>query len=311
MMLYKIMEKLESGRENNTFKRIDSDHPIDIYVGYNDKNEPTLAIIGKGSIKSNVESTKYVEVSVNNKDKHNTTLSFSLLDLSMSIIFYKLCEDLIESSRNIKKENALFFMLDRWNNWRQMFNKKSISILSSNQITGLLGELIVLHRYMIPKYGLAVAIQSWMGPDMSHKDYELLDTWYEVKTIHSSSLSVKISSIEQLDSKNIGHLIIVKLEKTNKNAYGSLNLNSYINTIEKHITDFSLLTLFRKKLSLIGYFPDNEYDECNFFFVSMNKYVVNSEFPKIEKESLYNGIIKISYEILINSIEEFMEEGIS
>ena len=37
--------------------------------------------------------------------------------------------------------------------------------------------------------------------------------------------------------------------------------------------------------------------------------MVNKEFPKVTKDSLKDGIVRVSYEIALNSIEKYMIEG--
>ena len=46
---------------------------------------------------------------------------------------------------------------------------------------GLIGELLFLRDEMIPTKGLDAALESWMGPEKTHKDFSYDNDWYEVK----------------------------------------------------------------------------------------------------------------------------------
>lgn len=303
-----VKDKFENEKKTRTFRRIDGEHQLDIFLGYNEEGKPTMIII-VGEKEVTIESSRSIEVKLFKRDDSRLSISFSLLDISMEAIFYKFCEDIIESSRNINKLNALNYIVGRWNSWRLMFKKNAHELLNENQISGLLGELIFLKDYMIPKYGESVAIKSWMGPEKSHKDFEVEDTWYEVKTIRNGALTIKISSVEQLDSENLGYLNVVILEKTNEKCRESVSLNSYINRLQEMLDEFENELIFRNKLGQAGYCYDEEYDRYNYRFIENKRYTVNENFPRIKKENLPNAIVKASYDILINEIQEYIEMG--
>lgn len=303
-----VKDKFENEKETKTFRRIDDEHQLDIFLGYNEESKPTMIIMVTGK-EVNIESSRSIEVKLFKKDDSRLNISFSLLDVSMEAIFYKFCEDIIESSRNINKSNALNYIIGRWDCWKLMFKKNTNDLLNENQICGLLGELIFLKEYMIPKYGESVAIKSWMGPEKSHKDFEVEDTWYEVKTIKSGALTIKISSVEQLDSENLGHLNIVVLDKTNEKCSESLSLNSYVNKLQEMLDEFENELIFRNKLGHADYCYDEEYDKYNYKFIQNKRYDVDEKFPRIKKEDLGNAIVKASYDILINEIYEYIEMG--
>ncbi|QES75846.1 PD-(D/E)XK motif protein [Clostridium diolis] len=303
-----VKAKFENEKKTRTFRRIDDEHQLDIFLGYNEEGKPTMIII-VGEKEVTIESSRSIEVKLFKRDDSRLSISFSLLDISMEAIFYKFCEDIIESSRSINKLNALNYIVGRWNSWRLMFKKNANELLNENQISGLLGELIFLKEYMIPKYGESVAIKSWMGPEKSHKDFEVEDTWYEIKTIRSGALTIKISSVEQLDSESLGHLNVVILEKTNEKCRESVSLNNYINGLQEMLDEFENELIFRNKLGQVGYCYDEEYDKYNYRFIENKRYAVNENFPRIEKENLPNAIVKASYDILINEIQEYIEMG--
>ena len=307
-MIEDLKEKFELGRKNKTTRRVDEIHPLDIFVGYNEDGFPRMVITDIGHIKK-IESSKSIDVKIYRKSSGQVSICFDLLNQSVYSLFLTFCSDMIDSTRNIKKQNIIDFITRSWDMWRTMFKKPYSNFLTENQIKGLIGELIFLKSYMIPKYGEVLAVESWMGPSMLHKDYEINNTWYELKSINSSSLTVKISSVEQLDSQEIGQLVIVKMDKTNSQVEASVTLNRLVNEIKYLIKDFDTKIKFTYKLSEMGYYSDEEYNSYNYKILDIDRYMVNKEFPKVTKDSLKDGIVRVSYEIALNSIEKYMIEG--
>lgn len=303
-----LESKFKLGKEKQGFILINQNSNISIFVGYIDKN-PTMVISGKGNPK-NVDSSKYISVKLFKKSVNEIRIAFTLLDLNMYNIFLKFCSDVIERTNDINKDYNLEFIIRLWNDWRLVFKKASNNLLSENEIVGLLGELIFLKEYAIPNWGEKIAIESWMGPEKLHKDFELEKTWYEIKVTKSSSLTVKISSLEQLESNIEGHLVIINLDKTSPTNLNKININKYIQYIKDEINDFNIKLRFLDKLNHIGYYMDEEYDKYNYKLNLKKLYRVTNSFPKIRREDLRDGIVKLSYEILISSIEEYLEEGI-
>lgn len=301
-----IKEKIESEKQTNTFRRVNDNHPLDIFLGYNDRNNPTMVITTLGKVNT-VESSQCINIEIFQLTSSEVRISFSLLDRDKEAIFYKFCEDIIESTEEINTRKALSFIISRWNKWKSMFKKSRGELLSEKQIQGLIGELIFLERYMIPRYGQYKAIEAWNGPSKSHKDFEIEHTWYEVKTVKQGAITVKISSIEQLDSNDDGNLEVIVLEKTNEQVSNGVCLNKLIENIGNSITVFGVYIKFYEKLSQIGYFYDEEYNQFIYRFIKNNTYIVNASFPRICKNDLPEGIVKISYDILLEDIRKYLQ----
>ena len=123
-------------------------------------------------------------------------------------IFYKFCDDLVESTRAIFEESmGMSFVCKRYNSWKKLFYNLNKTTLSESQQMGLIGELLFLKNDMFKNYTIEEAINSWSGCDKTHKDFSIGDDWYEIKSSASNSLTIKISSLEQLDSETDGILL--------------------------------------------------------------------------------------------------------
>lgn len=300
-----IMDKIENEKSTKTYRRVDEEHPVDIYLGYSEENFPSMSISLEGRpIKIN--SSNSIQVQLRKKSENSVNLTFNLLDKDKVTIFYKFCEDIIESTRNAKCPSYLAYIIARWNKWRVMFKRQNTELLTENQVAGLIGELLFLRDYMIITYGKEEALISWTGPSKSHKDYEIKNTWYEIKTVRQGASKVKISSIEQLDSDVEGSLVVYSLEATNENVEGCISLNSLVNQLFTIFEEFELLSLFQSKLIEVGYSYEEEYDSYNYKFIRRNIYEVKDGFPRISENDLIDGVVSVSYDISLINIKKFL-----
>lgn len=300
-----IKEKFNVEKENKTFRRVNERHPLDIFIGYNEKNNPTMIISVEGKERV-IQSSQAIQVNLYKVNSREIRIAFSLLDKDKETIFYKFCEDMIDSTISISNQKAFEFVIARWNKWRFMFKKPSEDLLTENQVIGLMGELLFLNNYMFNKYGVEKSLISWQGPSKNHKDFEIENTWYEVKAVKQAALTVKISSVEQLDSNLEGYLEVIFLDKTNKEYINAISLNKLVEQIGYKISSFEAYKIFTHKLAEVGYFYDEEYDKYIYKFIRRNTYLVNNEFPKVKADDLKEGIVKVSYDILLKDINRFM-----
>lgn len=307
-MYEEIKEKFEILKNYKGYIRINSTHPIDIYLGLNELNQKSFVIITSGELE-NIESSKLINTIIRKREDGRIYISFELLDNNMSDLFYKFCLDIIESTKNISESKMVSFINQRWNDWVNLFKNPISTILGEKEIKGLLGELVFLNEYMFQNYSIDDGLNSWMGPDLAHKDFEIENTWYEVKTVSQNSLTVKVSSIEQLDSNNQGMLVIIRLEPTNVKKSDYITLNQYVESIKKKLSVKQLL-LFERKLSGANYNYEEEYDKYIYYVQEMELYIVDEKFPRISKKIIPSEIVRVSYEIAIDSIRNFEKKVI-
>lgn len=301
-----LLEKFELGKQNKTYLRIDPCYNVDIFIGYDDDGRMSLAIIEKGKEVS-VKSTNLIEETQGIRKDGKLQLKFSLLDSSYKPMFLKVCRDIIEYCCQKGKGKAISAASERWKYWREVFDSKKGNILSENEIKGLLGELVVLNEHFMNEYDERTAVSAWMGPLMGHKDFEINETWYEVKTVNQNASEVHISSLEQLESPVEGHLIVVQMEKTNEVNKLAINLNDYVSLIENKITDSNLKEEFWNRLTNVGYEYDEEYKKHNFVFYAKTYYTVKDDFPRLTRANMNRKISSAEYSISLDGIEEFKE----
>ena len=302
-----IEKKFELGKKNRTYRRIDPEFNVDIFLGYNDDGKMSLVISEPGR-ETTVKSSKFIDVSMKRREDGKLVLSFDLLDDSYKSMFFIFCKDIIVTCEKAGASMAISSAVLRWKYWKNLFGYRKQSILDNSSIKGLLGELIQLRDFFIPRFGSDKAVASWMGPLLGHKDFEINDTWYEVKSVAENALQVNISSLEQLESESDGHLFVVRLEDTSSVSRNSINLNTVVVQIIDLIDDPDTFNMFSERLNNMGFEPDEEYDKYNYVYKGTEMYQVNEDFPRLRRRNVDEAIGNVKYTLLLNAISNHREK---
>lgn len=293
---------------SNTYQRVDSTHPLDLYIGIDSIYRWSLLLIGNISHAPEITSSNILTVETRIRPDNRWTITISLTDNNYQDLFIVFCEDIINSSMQLLDKNmALLFVIHRYNKWRAMFSGIRKAFLTPIQIKGLLGEMYFLKTFLIPKYGNPKAALSWTGPRFLPQDFIIDDTWYEIKTISSNQPVVQISSIEQLDCQVQGFLVIIHADKTSSTKTNKLSLNSlYYDLLSLLQTDEDKIA-FSNMLMKYGYIPRKEYESSEYLFDVKDTqiYLVNKDFPCLRRFQIPAGIIDAKYHISVNSIKKY------
>lgn len=301
-----LQEKFDRGAQNNTYQRIDAEYKVNVFLGYNDDGQMSMVITEPGR-ENVVKSSKIIDVKLKRREDGRMALSFDLLDGTYKSMFLIFCKDMINICELAGSNMAISNALTRWKYWKEMFGKKKQNILDKMEIKGLIGELLELRDHFMKEWDQTTAIASWMGPLLGHKDFEIEDTWYEVKSVTENAIQVKISSLEQLDSENDGHLVVVRLEDTSTVSSNAINLNDLVTEIATSIDDPTNIDLFFNRLDNMGYAFDDEYYNFCFIYKGIEYYTVSDKFPRLMRSSVDPSIGNASYTILLNGVREFRE----
>ena len=290
----------------DTFTRVKPSQNLDIYRGVDALGRNALLLITSSS-PIPAKSSKSIEVGSGQRTDGKFSLMFSLRDARYEDMFDCFCKDIISSSdiQAVADRNAYAFFVNRYNKWAALFEKAPNDILSPSVIKGLIGEILVLKNILIPQLGEVSALEAWMGPLLSPKDFIFEKSWVEVKTISSPVESIQISSIEQLDSTNDGQIVIVRLDSSNLADPDSISINGLFDEMVGLLQNPVARNLFEEKLLVIGYCFNRLYDNVRFSFKKMELYKVTPDFPAIKRESIPPAILQAEYNISIPAIEKF------
>lgn len=227
-------------------------------------------------------------------------LRFSLEQDELIGCFSAFCEDLAEASAQVADDGAVYKVLAaRFQAWKKLF-KADHTQLSEAEIMGLIGELLYLRDVAIPAWGAGEALDSWTGPDCSHKDFSHGDDWAEVKTRPAGKASVRISSIEQLDSDRVGELHVYCLDKMSP-TYNGLTLNAMVKNIARMVGE-GLKDLLLSKLEAAGYDFNPAYDNYVYALTEKDVYRVDDTFPRLRRDALPAAILRAQYDLALSEI---------
>ncbi len=301
-------ETFELAQGIDSFRRVDESHPLDIYLGKDSSARTSMLLISKVE-PMQIYSSHIIGITIGKRADGAWALSFSLLDNQFQDMFFHFCDDIVNSTRDIKdKTLGTNFICLRYIKWQEMLKKNSTGLLSFSEIKGLIGELVFLKTFMFEKYGKTLALESWIGPDKADQDFVCKDSWYEVKATVSGATSIKISSIEQLDTNSDGELVIIYLDKTSVANPKRITLNGIVNEIELDLENGEQRRMLGDILIRQGYVHRSEYDEYGFVCASKASYIVNNDFPALRKKDVPNAVETATYTLSLATIQDFLKE---
>ena len=300
----------ESITEKDVFKRVDGTHPLDLYVGIDDMARWTMLLICPSRPK-HLSSSKMICGKIGQRKDGRWSVSLSLIDDTYRDMFVLFCSDIIDSSRSIQnKDNGTRFIIRRYEEWKRMLANSKGELLSSEEIKGLLGEMYILDTELMDRYGPEEAALSWTGPEFAHQDFIIRDTWYEVKTVSTGKDTVNISSIEQLDCMNQGHVIVVFADKTSLTNERLINLNMIYNRLLSKLLNDDVKESFSNMLLRYGYYPRPEYEDADYTFEikDVQHYLVDEGFPCLRKSEMPASVVKAEYYLSLPAIQNYRED---
>lgn len=292
------------GFEQGFFKRVGAVPELNTYVGKDDKSRYAFKFKGQ-YVPTRIFGSEVISVEQYEEDS-SYSLLFSLEREELLERFCTFCQDLLSSVDGIANQAEGYRAIcNRYASWKRLF-KPNHGDMTEPEIMGLIGEMLFLKNEMIPAYGTDKAIDSWMGPEKTNKDFSVDNVWYEVKAVSAGKDSVHISSIEQLDSDAIGYLAVYKLEKMSP-GYDGVKLSSLANEIMTLVSNDFYKEMFAGKLMSYGFDWSSDYDNFVYSQSSFAKYVVSEGFPRISRSSIALPIVKVQYELILSNIDKYKQ----
>jgi hypothetical protein len=191
-----------------------------------------------------------------------------------------------------------------WENWRELLGNKKVD----RTVHGVLGELVSLYyiKKNLDPHNL-ISIDNWVGPSGATIDIRGTNRNYEVKSsIIKYNNIVTISGQFQLQmDTNPLSMIFVRLEniQTNYNENGDLiNIDIMIEKLSDLGIDKEELEFILIKLG----FKNNSLDRKKLFrFLEAREYIVNRDFPRLNKRNLSNfeHVLQVIFKIDLTGLE--------
>lgn len=290
------------GFQSESFIRVGENQSLNLYIGKDDKGNYAFEYRGRCTPTKIVGSGV---IAVNQGKRGDlVVLRFALINSELLEYFCTFCQDLLDSTLGISDDDAAYKTLcSRFFSWKKLFRSHA-GVLSDSEITGLIGELMFLQDYMIPQWEVTKSLDSWMGPEKTHKDFSLDNEWYEIKTVSSGKDSVRISSLEQLDGEVTGYLAVYCLEKMSP-SFSGVKLNALVKNLLSIMRTPDNREKFLSKLSLYNYDFSPDYDNYVYSLISFSMYAVSAGFPRLSRKDIPVSINRVQYDIVLSEIEDY------
>ncbi len=300
-------DKIVPHPSQNVGRRADDSHPLDFFITYDESHNMQMILVAE-SLPTVPASSQQISVRANPRQDGKYALCFSLADKRLKEQYVSLCWDIMDCTYNIpNKRNGVKMAINRFCLWQKLFAEAKDKQLSDAEVKGLIGELCVLKHVVLLKHTPRVALAGWVGPMGADRDFEMPDTWYEVKAISLSKDIVSISSLDQLDTDNQGELLIARIEKVSQYTSGSFTLNSLIDDMRNGLDDWETRTIFESRIASTKYDCADPRSEESYILHQIETYKVDNNFPRIRRSKVSSGVSNATYDLSISGLQNWRQ----
>ena len=253
-----------------------------------------------------------IEMTLSPPDRANTRiLALKLLDPGQQDIFHTLCRDIIAVAARAESEaEAVSVALMRTWRWHHLLRGGGGGLLSPEEQKGLIGELLVLERVLLPHMESSAAVAAWRGPLRSPKDFQIGRVAIEVKARRGGATpSVAITSEDQLDESGVDSLFlyVVELDEAPEDATNGLTVRDVADRVREHLysLDPSAAGVFETLVSAAGLRPEDDYSNSHWLEGPSHVYLVTGKFPRIARKEVRSGVAHVRYAVSLGDCESF------
>ncbi|WP_288601996.1 PD-(D/E)XK motif protein [Treponema sp.] len=236
-------------------------------------------------------------ITVKENEKQSSTYVLILAAESPDYImpFSALCEEFVSPGtdgtfrKSITEKPEIW-----WKQWKELLGNKN----TDERTYATLGELIT-YKYLL-KSGAKVV---WNGPEAATYDLDCSDYYCEVKSSTArNKRQITLSNLFQLTPPNGKKLFLVfcQFEESQK----GISINSVLEELVLLGCDRNGI---EDKLQKVGLQKGKSSRNNQYIIHSVNKYVVDENFPAIRESSFLNGtlpkgVISLTYVVSLDSI---------
>ena len=281
-------------------------HPLSWHVGYFTPEHKSVIMISPIELQG-LKSSRSIYVKCGERLDGQYAVSFTLMSRDKEDVFVTMWADIIRfSGEESDQQNALKKVVQRYAAWRQLLERKNTAILGIGAQKGLIGELLYLKSTIEGGMEISAALSGWVGPDGADQDFVYDDGWHEIKSAGIASQEITISSIEQLDSDEIGELIVMRIDQCAPAKKGAFTLNYLVRQLWNMVRAApGAEEQYWLKLAAVGYIEMSEYDEKSFVRSDVQKYRVDQTFPRITRKLIPVEVANAEYELNLASLSDW------
>jgi hypothetical protein len=282
-------------------RRIDANHPLDLYADFEQPDRPGLVLFCDER-PTDGPSLKTIGIERRQRPDGRWSMRVFLDEPRLLAVFAELCRDIIEFTRgNAAKGQPSGLVLSRIERWRNLLQAEAIG-LSRTQLRGLIGELLILERELLPTLGPDQAVSAWTGPLGTSQDFRLPSgISLEVKAVDRHADQVQINGLDQLDSAGDPlRLLVVRLQDTGIDAEGALTATRLVARIRHHLQHAPAASqTFEMLLRFAGWDDNANTDTVVVRLVRIDRHDVDDGFPRLTAATVPTAIVEATYKIAL------------
>lgn len=287
---------------------VDSHHPLQFFIGKSDTGRPRIVI--RSDVKPQMLTLSNVVLIDRFEDQSGKwNISFALQDEKFDEVFLRLADDMHSRSAGAPNEQVA---LDRVgvvvDEWRRLLKARASGVLSMEELRGLVGEMWLLLSRFSDTRSMTSTIDGWLGPMGLPQDFWYAESGYhEAKSIGPATTKLKISSEYQLDAEEL-ELLILFVGNCDERVPGALNLPTLVARVMAQLAAAGDSDeAFQLRLQRLGVDASQAFYQDTWFVVErVSAYDAGGEFPAIRASSLSTGISRVTYQIELAQIAEFL-----
>ncbi len=243
-------------------------------------------------------------------DGSDERIIIRLIDREQRDIFLRFCQDIVEATMLGKtEEQAVQRFLARTWRWHRLLQRGHEDLLSDDRQKGLIGELLVLEKRVLPVLGALDAARCWTGPLGAPHDFEISGTHIEAKAHDSGTPRISVSSEHQLALGGAATLFLHVVEMTSAvdGAVGALTITDFARRVRSLMAheDMAAVEILEARLEEVGFYWTDDYSDKLWLVGGETLYEVRAGFPRITPQELSSGIGVVRYRISLPECEAF------
>ena len=298
-------------------KRVDADGRWNFFWAYAHDKKRILALRHSAEVSFDIQfpMLKGIECLLTPEEQDGSRLlSLKLQDSSLHDIFYRLCLDIIAAADSAMTEaEVVARTVARTWRWHHLLRGGSDKRLSPEEQKGLIGELLVIEKLLLPSLSPKDAVSSWRGPLGAPKDFEIGTIAIEAKARRGAAAPyVSISSEYQLDRSGTDQLFlhVADISAAVSGSTDAFTVTMIATRIEQMLRsgDESAADAFVSLLEAAGLRWEDDYSDKTWLHGSDRSYEVASNFPAIAAKNCATGVSLVHYAIALVECEPFRVE---
>lgn len=243
------------------------------------------------------------------EDQSGKHLIIRLTDGEQREVFHRFCMDIVDATRPSRSESEAVerFVVRTWR-WHRLLRGGGGGRLSLEEQKGLVGELCVLERQLLPVAGPVDAVRAWTGPVGAPKDFQVGRIGIEAKTRSPHLPTVRISSAEQLDITGTTRLFLHVVEVSGAPGDStSVTITDVASRVRDTIAalDMFAAVQFEERLNAAGFDWNDDYSDTPLLIGSASLFEVMEGFPRIAPSMFLPGVEDVRYSVVLSRCESF------